>query len=170
MQVLRTTNFVAAPDSGKINLRLFTLIEDAAAEVLIKYEGDLELDGLTSLSDAAAKSLSKHEGNLSLDGLTSLSDMTAGILSKHKGDLSLVGLTSLSDVAAKSLCKHEGDLWLNGLTLPHSHRFTYLANYQAIQVSLSTILRIQLFSTRSTWMVFQRAASGPPKTCPHCGK
>jgi len=93
-------------------LKLFTTIEDAAAESFGKHKGDLlRLSGLTSLSDAAAEGISKYEGKLALNGLTRLSNTAAESLSKFKGRvLYLHGLISLSVVAAESLSKHEGPL------------------------------------------------------------
>ena len=47
-------------DADSVDLSEFTAIEDAAAESLSKYEGELNLRGLTELSDAAAGHLAKH--------------------------------------------------------------------------------------------------------------
>ena len=57
----------------------FTELDDVAAEILGKYEGELDFSGLTSLSDAAAKSLRRHKGRLSLD-LDALPESAAVIL------------------------------------------------------------------------------------------
>lgn len=92
-------------------------ISDAAAESLSRHTGGgLFLSGMTSLSDAAAKCLACHRGNtLSVD-LNTLPDATIHSLSKYKGELWLNDLTSLSDEAARSLCRHKGELRLCGLT------------------------------------------------------
>jgi len=62
-------------DEHAVDLPGCTAIETAAAEILSKYRGDLDLDldGLTSLSDAAAKSFREFNSGLSLNGLTELS-------------------------------------------------------------------------------------------------
>ena len=58
-------------------------IDDAAAEILSNYSGDvLHLASLSELSDVAAESLGKYEGTLDLSGLTELSDTAAGHLAK----------------------------------------------------------------------------------------
>ena len=78
--------FLEDPDS--ISFGCYTSIEDAAAESLSKYQGNLNLYGLTELSDAAAESLSKHKGaTLDLTGLTEFSDSAAEALAKYRGCL-----------------------------------------------------------------------------------
>lgn len=96
----------ALEDAG-LSTEDFHVMEDEAAEIISKFEGDLSLDALNELSDAAAESLSKHKGDLYLYGLKDLSDAAAESLSKHEGELSLHGLTELSDAAAKSLVKKQ---------------------------------------------------------------
>jgi hypothetical protein len=62
-------NFMQAALSGHTYGRYlfdFTSIEDAAAEILAEYPGDLELSSLTTFSDAAAVALAKHEGYISI--------------------------------------------------------------------------------------------------------
>ena len=54
------------PEYFDIYIYKYTEIEDAAAESLAKYQGNLDLNGLTELSDAAAESLAKHQGDLHL--------------------------------------------------------------------------------------------------------
>jgi hypothetical protein len=112
--------FLEDPDS--ISFGCYTSIEDAAAESLSKYQGNLNLYGLTELSDAAAESLSKYQGNLYLYGLTELSDAAAESLSKHKGaTLDLTGLTEFSDSAAEALAKYRGCLYDGGLIQKNEH-------------------------------------------------
>jgi hypothetical protein len=95
----------------------FATIEDAAAEILSKHEGSLNLSGLSELSDAAAESLSKHEGDLDLSGLTELSDEAAKSLAMHRGKLQLASLTSLSEVAANVLVELVHPV-VNGTQIP----------------------------------------------------
>ena len=78
--------FLADPDD--VDLKVFTTIEDAAAEILSKYKGRLYLSGLTSLSDAAAESLGRHVVSLSLSGLTTLSDTAKKSLRHHYAERS----------------------------------------------------------------------------------
>ena len=92
-----------------------TTLSGAAAELLSKHKGDLDLNCLETLSDAAVKLLSKHEGRLKLNGLTTLSDAGAESLAKRRGCLNLKGLKTLSDAAAESLVKHKGEINLDGL-------------------------------------------------------
>lgn len=115
-QTLLTTKIAKRLLAGSESEELweFTAIEDAAAEILSRYRGDLTLDSLTCLSDAAANSLSTHEGQLDLPNVMKLSDAAVKCLSKHEANLYL-GITSLSDAAAKSLSKHTGYLVLRNL-------------------------------------------------------
>ena len=69
-------------DEDSVDLEDFDEIEDKAAEMLSKHQGDLWLGGLKSMSDAGAESLSKHEGDLSMD-LDNVSESAAAILRKH---------------------------------------------------------------------------------------
>ena len=120
-------NFMQAALSGHTNgpyLSDFTSIEDAAAEILAEYRGDLNLDRLTTLSDAAAEALAQHKGNLSINRVTTFGDSQPYIAlackmvqgSREWRWLHLDGLKSLSNSIAEALAQHEGDLSLNGLT------------------------------------------------------
>ena len=120
-------NFMQAPLSGHTNGRYlsdFTSIEDAAAEILAEYRGDLDLDRLTTLSDAAAEALAQHKGNLSINRVTTFGDSQPYIAlackmvqgSREWRWLHLNGLKSLSNSIAEALAQHEGNLSLNGLT------------------------------------------------------
>jgi alpha-ketoglutarate-dependent taurine dioxygenase len=82
------------PDS--VDLRDFELIEDAAAEALAEYKGDLWLR-VTTLSEAAAEALAIHEGHLSLDFVTTLPEGAAKALAKRTDTLWLQALPELSD-------------------------------------------------------------------------
>ena len=120
-------NFMQAALSGHTNrpyLSDFTSIEDAAAEILAEYRGDLNLDRLTTLSDAAAEALAQHKGNLSINRVTTFGDSQPYIAlackmvqgSREWRWLHLNGLKSLSNSIAEALAQHEGNLSLNGLT------------------------------------------------------
>jgi hypothetical protein len=109
-------------DPKSVDLSEFSSVEDAAAQSLAKFEGDLSLNGLKSLSAEAAICLASHKGNLSFEGLEILTDEAAAALSKHEGVLRLITLTSswsetknwqLSEAAAASLALHNGEVLLN---------------------------------------------------------
>lgn len=85
-------------------------LSDAAAELLSKYKGGLDLSDIGELSDSAAELLSKHKGGLDLSGIGELSDSAAESLSKHQGDIELDNLGALSDAGAESLMNHPGHL------------------------------------------------------------
>ena len=91
-------------DEHAVDLPGCTAIETAAAEILSKYRGDLDLDldGLTSLSDAAAKSFREYNSGLSLNGLTELSCAAAQSLSRSER-LYLDGLKELPVELARAL-------------------------------------------------------------------
>jgi hypothetical protein len=75
------------------DLSEYTAIEEAAAQILAKYDGSLILDGLSLITDAVALSLAKHRGDLSLNGLVRLTPEIANALANHRGSyLSLDGL------------------------------------------------------------------------------
>ncbi len=88
-------------------------MELAAAKVLAKHDGDLDLSGLKSLSLEVAKALSKFgsnndDNNLNLNGLTELPAEVAKSLSGCQCDtLYLNGLTSLSEELASALAEFE---------------------------------------------------------------
>lgn len=92
-------------------LKEFESISEDAAEVLVRYKGDLlSLDALQEISPVAASSLAKYKGDLYLRGLKRISDETAEALSRHEGPLlDLYNLEALSDEAAHSLAKYKGD-------------------------------------------------------------
>ena len=93
-------------DCENVDLDKFTSIENQAAEILAKHEGDLHLGGLTFLTNQATEALAKHKGVLTLSSERPyLTDKAAEALAKYKRDnLSLNGLTTLTDQAAK----HQG--------------------------------------------------------------
>lgn len=80
------------------------------------------LDALTTLTPEVAEVLVKHEGPLSLNGLTELSAETATVLAKHTpsklfgyADLRLNGVKTLSPEAAEALSSHQGKVLLYSL-------------------------------------------------------
>lgn len=73
------------------------------AEQFLEDEDSVELSEATAIDDDAADVLARHDGDLWLSSLTSVSDGAAGVLSKHKGDLYLSGLHGLTDASAKCL-------------------------------------------------------------------
>ena len=116
-------------DEDSVDVSEFKVIEDAAAEILVQYEGDtLELAGVTALSDRAAESLSHYNGWLTLESLTSLPDTKGHTrLAFHLGvmygdsnsdgrELELNGLDYLSDEAANYFQDIRANLELNSLT------------------------------------------------------
>lgn len=90
--------FLANPDN--IDLDSASTIDDNAAEVLAKHQGELFLSGLNELSSATAKALSLHQGAIFLYGLSKLPDDTALSLSGHKGPLFISSDIEISDYAA----------------------------------------------------------------------
>ena len=98
-------------DPDGVELDEFTSIEDEAAEVLSKHQGELCLIECRFISTSAIELLSRRTGSLIL-GLETLSDSEAESLSKTRGDLELFNLEELSDSAAESLSNHEGILAL----------------------------------------------------------
>jgi len=119
-----------------LQLSGLTSLSDAAAKILSKHKGWIDLSGLTILSDgpdhiALVESLSKQGSSICLGSLTELSDAAAESLSKHKDELQLPGLTSLSDAAAESLSNHEGKcLTLEGLTILSDAASESLSKYE----------------------------------------
>ena len=95
-----------------LHFNSLTEISDSIIESLSKTKGELLLRGLTEISDAAAESLSKYQGDLYLSGVTEISNAAAESFSKRKGGLYLCSVTELSDNAAQSLSKHHGFLSL----------------------------------------------------------
>ena len=123
-------------DEYSVDLNEFTSIEDAAAESLGKYEGDLYLDGLTEISDTAAEVLSKHEGRLSLGGLTHLSDAVVESLSNHKSELSFHYLEKITDQQAYKLVFSLGTVrWPTAETLAFRNKNGKSISPQAIAAS-----------------------------------
>ena len=127
-----------------IGLHNLSELNDAVAQLLVNYKGNLQLDGLTTLSDNAAATLAKHQFHLSLDGLTILNDSPGhiGLAEKlgkgAKYDLRL-SLKYLGDIAAEALVdnNNEGvDLHLNGLANLSDKAATALAKHQGRSLRL----------------------------------
>jgi len=79
-------------------------------------------DALTTLTPEVAEVLVKHEGALSLNGLTEISPETAAALAKHApakqfgyADLRLNGLKTICLKAAEALAAHQGKVLLYSL-------------------------------------------------------
>ena len=153
-------------DVNSVNLHEFTKIDDAAAEILSKFNGyqlsisavkelsvasaenlsnfigdEINLDGLTELNFAVAKRLSKFEGLLRLDGITSLCVETAECFSCFKGLLALRGVKFLSKGVLENLCKMKGGLDLSGLNELTDEDVELLCKYQGprpFEISLQT--------------------------------
>lgn len=97
--------FLADPEG--VGLSLAESIDDDAAEMLSKHQGDLSLDGLTELSDAAVESLSRHRGGLFLGSLKKLTSQSlAATLAQNPEELFLE-IEILSPEAAAELAKQE---------------------------------------------------------------
>ena len=94
-------------DSESVDLYHFTHIDDAAAESLSNYEGDLNLCGLTELNDVAARFMAGRKGRLSL-GIRQINDNLASYFANHVGLLELNQLQSITSDTAKILGKHQG--------------------------------------------------------------
>ena len=98
-----------------MDLSIFTIIENDAAETLAKYEGVLDLGGLEEITPWLAEALAGHKGDLFLGGLKLLTQAVAAALGKHEGDLYLGGIKTLSPESAKELAKHKGRLNLENV-------------------------------------------------------
>lgn len=71
--------FIADPEA--VDLTEYTVLDEDAAVVLCRHNGDLDLDGLTEISSNVASVLARFEGgSLSLGGLQELSTEVAEIL------------------------------------------------------------------------------------------
>jgi len=104
-------------DHYAVELSTFTVLDDAAAQLLSKSDNYLSLNGLKDLSEGAAKSLAHFKGVLELNGLTDVSDAVAQSLVKVGSGLALNGLTSLPEGLARAMASHSGwNLELNGVT------------------------------------------------------
>ena len=132
----------SGPDG--IGLHNLSELNDAIAQLLVNYKGNLQLDGLTTLSDNTAATLAKHQFHLSLDGLTILNDSPGhiGLAEKlgkgEKYDLRL-SLKYLGDIAAEALVNNnnEGvDLHLNGLDNLSDKAAEALAKHQGRSLRL----------------------------------
>ena len=130
----------------RLNLSGLTELSDTAAQSLGNYKGTkgLDLSGLTKLSDTAAESLAKFKGELSLEGLTELSAAVAESLSTHKGScFDFPNLTELSDAAAESLSKYKGgSLNLSGLTELSDTAAENLSKYKGDSLDLSSLTEL----------------------------
>ncbi len=128
--------FVADPTA--MELSKFSSLDDDAAEVLSKYGGDeLGLEGLVSITEAAIDLLSKYEGVLNLEGLASLSDSQAESLAKCKGrGVRLNGLTAISDKQAEILSRHPGFLNLNGISEISESQVENLSQHRGVSLTL----------------------------------
>jgi len=130
----------------RLNLSGLTELSDTAAQSLGNYKGTkgLDLSGLTKLSDTAAESLAKFKGELSLEGLTELSAAVAESLSTHKGScFDFPNLTELSDAAAESLSKYKGgSLNLSGLTELSDTAAESLSKYKGDSLDLSSLTEL----------------------------
>ena len=112
-------------DHESVDLDDFATISEAAAEILIKFDGDmghgqgsLYIDGLKSISKSVAEILSQCKGSLMLGGEKNefmLTDDVLEIFSTHSGEYLSLGISELSDAGAQSLSKHKGHLELGFL-------------------------------------------------------
>ena len=129
----------------RLNLSGLTELSDTAAQSLGNYKGTkgLDLSGLTKLSDTAAESIVKCKGEILLSGLTELSAAAAESLSKYKGgSLNLSGLTKLSDTAAESIVKCKGEILLSGLTELSAAAAESLSKYKGGSLNLSGLTEL----------------------------
>jgi hypothetical protein len=112
-------------DGGWAGLDSLTTLTPEVAEVLVKPERNLSLNGLTELSPELAAVLAKHlpskifgTADLRLNGLRSLSPGSAEALATHGGKVLLYGLESLDSVPlARKLAAQWGELRLGLKTL-----------------------------------------------------
>ena len=103
-------------DEDSVDLNGFASIDDAAAEILNGYSGDLMLESMANLSVTAATFLAGHKnGDLWMDGITNLSVELATVLIQHPGRLTFDGFQELSVELADALAARTGPLALNGI-------------------------------------------------------
>jgi hypothetical protein len=108
---------------GELGLKEYFNLAEDAAEVLLRYEGELWLDGITGFSSTAAETIAKHRHDVFVDGLRELKETPgeialAGKLSQRDPALSiqLNKLSILGCTPASILVLYRGHLSLNGLT------------------------------------------------------
>jgi hypothetical protein len=112
-------------DGGWAALDSLTTLTPEVAELIVKPERALSLNGLTELPPALASVLAKHApgkifglGDLRLNGIKSLSPPAAEALASHKGKVLLYGLETLDSVPlARKLAGQWGELRLGIKTL-----------------------------------------------------
>lgn len=85
--------------------RLQRLTEEAAAVLVERHRGALQLSGLKTLNPALAASLARAQGPLLLDALKTLPDEVAEALARHSGWLTLDGLPRITPTAAAALAR-----------------------------------------------------------------
>lgn len=78
-------------------------VTPAAAEILLEWDGCLDLDGLPDLPADVAHVLGGFRGRMSFGSLTALTEEAAGGLAKHNNSLALDGLPQIPPRVAKAL-------------------------------------------------------------------
>jgi hypothetical protein len=112
-------------DGGWAGLDSLPTVTPEVAEVLVKPERNLSLNGLTELSPELAAVLAKHlpsrifgAADLRLNGIRSLSPASAEALANHSGKVLLYGLETLDSIPlARKLAAQWGELRLGVKTL-----------------------------------------------------
>ncbi len=85
--------------------RLRQLPEEAAAVLVERHRGVLQLSGLKTLQPDLAACLARAQGPLFLDALNTLPDEVAQALSRHSGWLKMDGLSRITPTAAAALAR-----------------------------------------------------------------
>jgi hypothetical protein len=116
---------------ASLDLRTFTHMTDEAAEILSRYQGHLELDGVVELSAQQARALSRHGKLLTLRSLATISDDTAEALGKG-GNVLTLGVTVLSERQCEMLAASDSGLYLDRLEIISDGMAEALAKHSGI--------------------------------------
>ena len=112
-------------DGGWATLDAVTQLTPETAELLVKAERPLSLNGLTEVSQELATALAKHapvkgfgSADLRLNGIKILTPEAAGALSAHEGKVLLYGLEKIESLPlARKLARQWGELRLGLIEL-----------------------------------------------------
>jgi len=112
-------------DGGWATLDAVTNLTPETAELLVKAERPLSLNGLTELSPELATALAKHapvkgfgSADLRLNGIKLLTPEAAGALAAHEGKVLLYGLERIESLPlARKLARQWGELRLGLIEL-----------------------------------------------------
>ena len=99
---------------GQLDLHSLEMIPDEAMYYLAQYKKVLYLPKIKAFSIQGLEYLSHHDNSLLLTGIKHLTKEQAGVLKQHKKHLT-IGLDNIDEEVAVELSQHEGDLELYDL-------------------------------------------------------